>query len=140
MGLFARQRHAANVNRFMRRAHGVFRDIVAFRRSGVPKRRLDAVVKERADPETAFASQVIKYETQDASGRRFLEQSGIARGGRSPRCGRTRTCATGKGHARLTPPLFACRPPVRGDGWIMLEDLGAGISQVKEEFPHLTSP
>ena len=29
---------------------------------------------------------------------------------------RSRTCARGKTRARLTPPLFACRPPVRSDG------------------------
>ena len=83
---------------------------------------------QRAGPEATFASMIFCSETQDASGRRFLEQPGIARGGRSPLCGRTRTCATGKGHARLTPPLFACRPPYGVMGKSLVEPAQAGIS------------
>ncbi len=35
---------------------------------------------------------------------------------RSSSHGRLGTCGRGKAPTRLTPPLFACRPPMRGDG------------------------
>jgi hypothetical protein len=95
---------------------------------------------EWTDPEAAAASGNLKTRRQSPRVPVFGTVPVIAHDGRSPRAAGTRTCARGKTHARLTPPLFACRPPMRSDGEIMRAVLRVGISLALPSFPTCDPP